>query len=165
MVNIQLEQAKKMFKEVPVPIGDILRKNPPELQCFGFNIADLDVSFRKSQAQMSMYYKNIDNPDEDICRAFKESVMRSPQEILDKIKRNSNVKAIQKGLDELKNTSSEDAAKKVREASEGFQESMDYGRNDEAIKEQKAHEERLKKAEAVQAKIEAKKKAAEHEEL
>lgn len=48
MVNIQLEQAKKMFKEVPLPIGDILKKNPPELQCFGFNIADLDVSFRKS---------------------------------------------------------------------------------------------------------------------
>lgn len=31
MVNIQFEQAKKMFKEVPIPAGDILKKNPTEL--------------------------------------------------------------------------------------------------------------------------------------
>jgi hypothetical protein len=28
MVNIQFEQAKKMFKEVPIPVGDIVKKNP-----------------------------------------------------------------------------------------------------------------------------------------
>jgi thiaminase len=48
MVNIQFEQAKKMFKEIPLNIGDIMKKNPRELQCLGFNLVDLDVSFRKS---------------------------------------------------------------------------------------------------------------------
>lgn len=111
---------------------------------------------------MSMYYKNIDNPDEDICASFKESLMRSPQEILDKIKNNSNVSAIQKGIDELKNTSSEDASKKLNEAAGKYKDTMDYGRDDEAnaaTKEAKAHEERLKKADAVQAKIKAKEEA------
>lgn len=49
MVNIQFEQAKKMFKEVPIPVGDIVKKNPPEMQCFGFNIADIGLDFKKSQ--------------------------------------------------------------------------------------------------------------------
>ena len=48
MVNIQLETAKKFFKEMPISIGDIVAKNPQELQCFGFNINDFDLSFRKS---------------------------------------------------------------------------------------------------------------------
>jgi hypothetical protein len=36
MVNIQLEQAKKMFKEIPGKVNTVLSKFPPELQCFGF---------------------------------------------------------------------------------------------------------------------------------
>jgi len=31
MANIQFEQAKKFFKEFPVPVGDILKRNPKEL--------------------------------------------------------------------------------------------------------------------------------------
>lgn len=50
MASIQFEQAQKMFREVPIPVGDIMAKNPAELQCFGFNIADLDISYKKSQA-------------------------------------------------------------------------------------------------------------------
>jgi|TARA_B110000285_G_scaffold171381_1_gene191860 hypothetical protein len=49
MANIQFEQLKKSFKPFPLPVGDIIRKNPKELQCFGFNVSDLDISFKKSQ--------------------------------------------------------------------------------------------------------------------
>jgi hypothetical protein len=48
MVNIQFEQIKKQFKEQEFLLGDIIKKNPKELQCFGFNVSDLDVSFKKS---------------------------------------------------------------------------------------------------------------------
>ena len=48
MANIQFEQIKKQFKEQEFLLGDIIRKNPKELQCFGFNISDLDISFKKS---------------------------------------------------------------------------------------------------------------------
>ena len=59
MVNIQFEQIKKQFKEQEFSLGDILKKNPKELQCFGFNVSDLDLSFKKSQLQLSLFYKNI----------------------------------------------------------------------------------------------------------
>ena len=45
-LNIQNEGLKKEFKELPFYLSDILAKNPKELQCLGFNIADLDVSFK-----------------------------------------------------------------------------------------------------------------------
>lgn len=48
MANLQLSAAKKMFKEVPIPLGDILSKNPKELGCLGFNIVDFDLTFAKS---------------------------------------------------------------------------------------------------------------------
>jgi hypothetical protein len=49
MANIQFEALRKMFIDYPLKIGDLLSKNPKELQCLGFNIADVDVSFKKSQ--------------------------------------------------------------------------------------------------------------------
>ena len=49
VINIQLENLKKEFKEFPFYLSDIIAKNPKELQCLGFNIADLDVTFKKSQ--------------------------------------------------------------------------------------------------------------------
>ena len=48
---------KKEFKEFPFHLSDLLKKNPKELQCLGFNIADLDIAFKKSQVQFSAYYK------------------------------------------------------------------------------------------------------------
>lgn len=48
VTNIQLENAKKMFREVPYHMTDLASKNPAELACLGFNIVDLDVAFKKS---------------------------------------------------------------------------------------------------------------------
>lgn len=84
-----------MFKEVPIPVGDIVRKNPPEMQCFGFNIADIGLDFRKSQMQFTTYYKVVENPDRGICDNFLEQLLKSPQAILDKIKRSGNLEALQ----------------------------------------------------------------------
>jgi hypothetical protein len=49
MANIQFEAAKKMFVDYPIKIGDLLSRNPKELSCIGFNVADVDLTFRKSQ--------------------------------------------------------------------------------------------------------------------
>jgi len=78
MVNIQFEQAKKMFKEVPIPVGDIVKKNPPELQCFGFNIGDIGLDFKKSQMQFTTYYKVINKPNAEVCDEFLETLLKSP---------------------------------------------------------------------------------------
>jgi len=57
VTNIQLENMKKMFKEFPYYMRDLLKSNPKELQCLGFNVADIDATFKKSQVQLSAYYK------------------------------------------------------------------------------------------------------------
>ena len=48
MVNIQFEQLKKMFKEIPANINTLLNFMPKELACLGFKVTDLDISFKKS---------------------------------------------------------------------------------------------------------------------
>lgn len=82
MASIQFEQAKKMFKEIPLNVGDITAMNPAELQCFGFNVADLDIAYKKSQAQFTLYYKAIENPDRNICDPFQKELEKAPQAIL-----------------------------------------------------------------------------------
>jgi len=37
-----------MFREFPYYMTDLLRQNPKELACLGFNVADLDIGFKKS---------------------------------------------------------------------------------------------------------------------
>jgi hypothetical protein len=59
-VNIQLEAFKnKKLLDYPIDISDLVYPNPKELQCFEFNIANIDLSFKKSQAQFSIYYKDM----------------------------------------------------------------------------------------------------------
>ena len=67
MANLQLEALKKTFKEIPFTIGDIMRKNPKELKCLGFNVSDLDVSFAKGFAQFTAYYKDAKVADKEMC--------------------------------------------------------------------------------------------------
>lgn len=49
MLNIQLDTLKKMFKNIPIKIDKALARMPPQLQCFGIKISDIDFSFKKSQ--------------------------------------------------------------------------------------------------------------------
>ena len=70
VINIQLENLKKEFKEFPFHLSDIIAKNPKELQCLGFNIADLDVTFKKSQVQFSAYYKETKYQNNVLCDKF-----------------------------------------------------------------------------------------------
>jgi hypothetical protein len=86
MANIQLEQAKKLFKPYTFNVNQLVSKNPTELQCFGFMLSDLDLSFKKSQAQFSVYYKDVDTPDSEVCGAFKEQLAQQPQKIFNHIK-------------------------------------------------------------------------------
>jgi hypothetical protein len=60
LANIQLEQVKKMFKDIPMKISTLIKRMPPELKCFGFKITDFDISFKKSQMQISAYQKPVE---------------------------------------------------------------------------------------------------------
>lgn len=90
VVNIQLENFKKGFKEYPFHMSDLLSKNPKELQCLGFNIADLDVTFKKSQVQLSTYFKDTKYSNKTLCDKFLAELRESPNKILDQINMQKN---------------------------------------------------------------------------
>ena len=81
LANIQLEQVKKFFREIPIDVGTILNNMPTEMQCLGFTITDFDLSFKKSQCQFSAYFKEGGNPDPDVCKAFLEELKKAPEKI------------------------------------------------------------------------------------
>ena len=77
-------------------------------------MSDLDISFKKSQVQLSAYYKTIDSPDADICKPFEEELRKSPQKILDQMKAGSDSpfgKNLQSLKDQVTPPKAEGAAK------------------------------------------------------
>jgi hypothetical protein len=80
-----LEQLKKLFGSQSFNVNNLVERNPQELQCFGFQLSDLDLSFKKSQAQLSVYYRDVDTPDKDVCDKFQEELAKSPQRIMKQI--------------------------------------------------------------------------------
>ena len=60
VANIQLDafRKRKLF-EIPLETKNIVNSNSNKLQCFEFNIANTDLSFKKNQAQFSIFYKDI----------------------------------------------------------------------------------------------------------
>jgi len=48
MMNLQFEQVKKMFKEIPFKVNSAIKRAPKELQCLGFEITDIDIAYKKS---------------------------------------------------------------------------------------------------------------------
>lgn len=78
MANLQLEGMKKMFKEFPVQIGDIVKKNPPQIACLGVNLSDLDISFKKSMAQFTAYFKDVPYADKAFCEKFMAELKTAP---------------------------------------------------------------------------------------
>ena len=111
MVNIQFEQIKKQFKEQEFQLGDIISKNPKELQCFGFNVSDLDLSFKKSQLQMSLFYKDVANPDREVCDAFDEELKKSPSKVFEQMKNYGPGKNIEDSIKSLKTANDPEPAK------------------------------------------------------
>ncbi len=72
MVNIQFEQLKKMFKEIPGRINTILKLMPKEFACLGFEVTDLDLAFKKSQMLVSLYHQQVNNAPDSLCEAFNQ---------------------------------------------------------------------------------------------
>ena len=135
MLNVQLQQGKKMFKEMPGQVQTLIdRMNFPELHCFGFKVRDLDMSYRKSQVQFSVYVKEVKEKDQEICDKFTEELKKSPQKILDQMKGEDSPFA--KGMKTLQDVT--DKAKKVTEES-----TMDPAKTKKQREEDEARKEEL----------------------
>jgi len=70
MVNLQLDTVKKMFKNIPLSLNEVIRRFPKQITCFGFRFSDVDISFAKSQMHTSIYHKVVEDPKKDMCAAF-----------------------------------------------------------------------------------------------
>ena len=71
-------------------IRDSIKKNPKELACLGFNVADLDVTFKKSAMQVSAYYKDVKYTDKALCDKFLQELRESPNKIIDQFNSKTN---------------------------------------------------------------------------
>lgn len=99
------------MRDVPVKVGDIVKKNPEELQCLGFNVVDLDVSFKKAQVQLSTYFKEIHNPDAAVCEKFYQELATAPQRYKDEMGGKENWQStLQKTWDDLQKKAGFDAS-------------------------------------------------------
>lgn len=85
MANLQLEALKKQFREFPLPIGDIVSKNPPQAACLGINLSDLDITFQKSLAQISAYFKEVPYASKEFCEKFVNDLKQAPNKIKDQL--------------------------------------------------------------------------------
>ena len=65
LVNIQLEQLKRtFFTTESMSLGRLITAlNKRDIVCFGFNITDLDIAFKKSSMQLSLYQKPLAKDD------------------------------------------------------------------------------------------------------
>lgn len=65
-----------MFKEIPARLNTLIERQPKEFVCLGFKVSDMDIAFKKSQMQVSSYYKevgdlvNTDSKYYDVCEKF-----------------------------------------------------------------------------------------------
>jgi hypothetical protein len=85
MVGFQLDNLKKQFKPMTVPLKKF--NNPRELQCLGFNLTNVMVKINKGYLQVNGNYirLNQDQVDTDFCSSFEEKIANSPADIFKKI--------------------------------------------------------------------------------
>jgi hypothetical protein len=75
VANIQLDAFKKRkLFEIPLETKNIVNSGSKKLQCFQFGIANIDISFKKNQAQFSIFYKDmpefVEKADTNMCNKF-----------------------------------------------------------------------------------------------
>lgn len=90
VINIQLENMKQQFKELPFFLKNLLQQTPKEMQCLGFNLADIDLAFKKSQVQLTAYYKDTKYANKELCDKFLNELRQSPSKFINQFNANKN---------------------------------------------------------------------------
>lgn len=76
---------KKLMQSRAFPVRTLLKLIPAELACYGFEISDFDISFRKGQSQIGLYYKDVEQPPKNICENFQKNLREMPMNIMNQI--------------------------------------------------------------------------------
>ena len=75
---------------MPLKVNTMLKRIPLELGCYGLNVMDLDIHYKKSQIQASAYYKEATEVDEEMCEEFHKKLNEHPEQILKQLKGDKN---------------------------------------------------------------------------
>lgn len=60
--------------------------SPPEVECLGIKLSDLDINFKKGYCELTCGYKKIETPaNPEICDAFISALSHGPQAAKDQV--------------------------------------------------------------------------------
>ena len=74
-------QAEALFKNIPpfeMPMKNL--PSPPEVECLGIQLADLDINFKKGFCEVTCGYKKVETPaNPEVCEAFIQALTEGPK--------------------------------------------------------------------------------------
>lgn len=82
--NVQMET---LFKNIPpfeMPMKNL--PSPPEIECLGIQLADLDINFKKGFCEITCGYKKVDSPENpEVCDSFIKALTEGPKSAMDQV--------------------------------------------------------------------------------
>lgn len=81
-INVQLESALGMLPPKEIPL--INPPSPKELECLGFKLGELDLSFKKGYLELMFGYKPVQFPSNPkVCEKFLEYIRKGPADFVE----------------------------------------------------------------------------------
>ena len=76
--NVQMEALFKSIPPFELPMKNL--PSPPEVECLGIKLKDLDINFKKGFCELTCGYKKVDTPtNPEVCDAFIKALTEGPQ--------------------------------------------------------------------------------------
>lgn len=123
--NMQMEQAFRLVKPFEMPMKNL--PTPPEVECLGISLSDLNLNFRKGYFEATCGYKKVDTPrDPEVCEGFLEALREGPKNAQGKMDEFLGGKSIKEAVEEK--------TKQIEEEYENLKEKMEGGATEKASK-------------------------------
>ena len=79
-----MDQLFKVVKPLDMPMKNL--PTPPEMECLGFALSDLNLNFKKGYVEVTCGYKKVDQPRKpEVCAGFIEALKKGPQKAKDSV--------------------------------------------------------------------------------
>ena len=100
LFNVQMDSMRKKTGPMVLPLTKF--RNIKEVQCFGFNLTDLDILIRHGYIQVNTGYVETNPDDFPHCAVFDRALRAGPIANVDNFKGKYNMKKLaeQMGIDE-----------------------------------------------------------------
>ena len=82
--NVQMDQLFKVVQPLEMPMKNL--PTPPEMECLGFALADLNLNFKKGYVEVTCGYKKVEQPKKpEVCAGFIEALKQGPKKAKDSV--------------------------------------------------------------------------------